>query len=146
MSLLKYHPFASNGHTFNTIADHLFNGSISDFIGSDFIHSQPAVNITETNNAFKLELAAPGLDKEDFNLNIEDKHLKISVKKEKEEAKEDQKFTRREFAYTAFERSFKLSDKVDLTKISATYENGILQVNILKKEEAVVVKRNIEIS
>lgn len=146
MSLIKYHPFTLNNQTFNTIADHLFNGSISDFIGSDFVHSQPAVNITETNDAFKLELAAPGLEKEDFDLNIEDKHLKISVKKEKEETKEDQKFTRREFAYTAFERSFKLSDKVDLAKISATYENGILQVNVPKKEEAVVVKRNIEIS
>lgn len=146
MNLIKYHPFASNSHALNTITDHLFNGNIGNFIGSDFIHSQPSVNIIETNEAFKIELAAPGLSKEDFELNIEDKHLKVFVKKEKEELKEDKKFTRREFAYTNFERSFKLSDKVDVAKISAIYENGILQVTIPKKEEEVVIKRTIEIS
>jgi len=141
MSLLKY-----NSHSINALADHFFKGSIADFVGSDFVQSQPTVNVIETDKAFRLELAAPGLEKGDFHLNIEKNHLKISVKKEQEEMAEGEKFTRREFAYTSFERSFKLSDKVDQEAISASYEQGILNIHVPKKAAEIIQRRNIEIS
>ncbi len=146
MNFLKYNIFGPHNQSLNTIADHLFNGSIADFVGSDFVNSQPSVNVIETGKDFRLELAAPGLEKEDFQLNIEEDQLKISVEKKKEEAPKSENFTRREFAYTSFERSFNLSDKVDKNRISATYENGILNISLPKKEVEVVKKRSIDIS
>jgi len=147
MSLIKHNPFASTHHSFHTLADHFFNGNIGDFIGSDFINNQASANIIETPKAFRIEVAAPGLQKEDFKLHLENNHLKISVEKQKEETDKKQKFTRREFTYNSFERNFKLNDKVNTKEISATYEDGILKVNLLKKEiEQAETKRVIEIS
>lgn len=146
MNLLRHNPFGSKNHPLNTVVDHLFNGSIADFVGSDFVSSQPSVNVIESDKEFRIELAAPGLKKKDFQLNIEKDQLTISVEKKKEETVESDKFTRREFAFSSFERSFTLSEKVDKNKIAATYENGILNIIIPKKEIEEVSKRSINIS
>ncbi|GAA4277830.1 Hsp20/alpha crystallin family protein [Aquimarina mytili] len=108
----------------------------------------PAVNVKETDEDFILELAAPGFVKEDFNIELDNDVLTISseIKSEKE-TKENGKYTRKEFNYSTFKRSFNLPDTVDGTRIEASYENGVLVTVLPKKEEAKVQpKRLIEIS
>ncbi len=97
----------------------------------------PSVNIKESENGFEVEMAAPGMKKEDFNLEIHNNVLTISSEKQTENKTEDGKnVTRREFSYQSFSRSFTMPVIVDTDKISAAYENGILRVDIPKKEEA----------
>ena len=99
--------------------------------------SMPAVNVKETDDQFELELAAPGMSKSDFNIEIDaDVLIVSSEKKENKEEKEESRFTRREFRYNAFKRSFNLPETVDSAKIAANYVDGILSVVIPKKEEA----------
>lgn len=97
--------------------------------------NRPAVNIIETDDDYRIDLAAPGLGKEDFNLNVEDSVLTISAKKEVEK-KEGVIYTRREFNYVEFAHSFSLSETIDLEQINAAFNNGILSVTLAKKEEA----------
>ena len=127
------------------IFDNFFNRNLGDFFGNDFLKDTPSVNIIENEQDFKIELAAPGLDKADFNIKIENKHLLVSTKKEtnKEEAKEG-KFVRREFSYASFQRSFRLPELVNGSDIKASYENGVLTVT-LPKTEKVDNSRLIEI-
>ena len=97
----------------------------------------PSVNIKESADDFELDMAAPGLEKKDFKIEINHGTLTISSEKKVEnETKTGQQFTRREFSYQSFSRSFTLPETVDGDKISAKYENGILKVSIPKKEEA----------
>lgn len=121
---------------------------VNDIFNDDFVKnldeslsvwngSQPAVNVKEDADGFSLALAAPGYGKEDIEIKIEENILTISSeKKEDTTAKEGEKFTRKEFKYAAFKRTFTLPDTVDATKIGANYENGILNISIPKKEEA----------
>ncbi|WP_337042047.1 Hsp20/alpha crystallin family protein [Emticicia sp. 17c] len=101
-------------------------------------HSFPAVNILEDENAYKLELAAPGLKKEDFKINVHDNVLTVSAeqKTETEETKQNGKYTRKEFNYSSFKRSFTLPKTVDSDKILASYNDGVLGLELPKKEEA----------
>ncbi|RMG24543.1 MAG: Hsp20/alpha crystallin family protein [Bacteroidetes bacterium] len=131
-----------------------------DFFGRDFFdwssrnfaaegQSLPAVNILETNDAFKVELAAPGLKKDDFKVKLENNLLTISVEKGEEESlPEGVHYNRREFFYHNFQRSFQLStDVVDVEHIEARYEDGILYLTIPKREEAKTLPpRMIEIA
>ena len=97
----------------------------------------PAVNIKEDEDGFEVEMSAPGLDKKDFKLELNNSVLTISSEKKVEnETKEGQQFTRREFSYQSFSRSFTLPETVEGEKIVAKYENGILRLSIPKKEEA----------
>lgn len=95
------------------------------------------MNIKESTDAFEVELAAPGLEKKDFNIELNNDILTISSERKIEnETKEGQQFARREFSYQSFSRSFTLPNTVDNDKIKAKYDNGILRVSIPKKEEA----------
>ncbi len=96
----------------------------------------PAVNIVEDKDNFKVELAAPGLDKKDFKINVDGNVLTVSSEKNEEKKEDDKKFMRREFSYTSFSRSFTLPDTVHEDKISAEHKDGILTITIPKKEEA----------
>lgn len=97
----------------------------------------PAVNIKEDEDGFEVEMSAPGLDKKDFKVELNNNVLTISSEKKTEnETKEGEQFTRREFSYQSFSRSFTLPETVESEKIKAKYENGILKLNIPKKEEA----------
>ena len=120
----------------NNIFDDLFNNTLTNFVGSDFASNIPAVNISEATNDFKIELAVPGLEKEDFKINVEKDQLTISVKKENSTEVTDEKFTRKEFNYSAFTRNFLLPEGVESRAITANYENGILGIVLPKKEEA----------
>lgn len=111
--------------------------------------SIPAVNIQETEDMFKVEVAAPGKTREDFNIELDNDVLTISAeeKKENETSEQNGRFTRKEFSYSNFKRAFSLPETVNNEEISASYENGVLMISLPKKEEArVQPKRMIEIS
>lgn len=121
---------------FPAFSDSLFKGNF--FNDNDFA-SAPAVNIAENNDGFSIEVAAPGLNKEDFQINIDHNVLSISSEKHTESESKDEKenkYYRREFNYSSFERSFSLPDYADTEKIKATHTNGVLNVFIPKREEA----------
>lgn len=120
---------------------------------NDFMHaaspafvSQPAVNILETPNGFRIELAAPGLAKEAFNLKVENEILTISAKQENKQEEETTTFRRREFGFMSFERSFRLPDTIDTEAVKATFNNGILSVDLTKKPEHQPVVKTIEVA
>ncbi len=136
MNIVKVNPFLQ-GRNFSNIIDEVFNRSISDFVGNDFAVTNPSVNISELDDKFVLELAAPGLEKKDFSIALEKGQLTISASKETNtEENEPGKWTRKEFNFSSFKRSFQITDAVDTEKIVAEYQNGILTVALPKKEEA----------
>lgn len=110
----------------------------------------PAVNIKETDKSFELDLAVPGMDKKDFKIELKDGSITISAKHENkvEETNEKERYSRREFSYQSFSRSFVLAeDLVDTEAINAKYENGILNVSIPKKSNTQInLSREIQIS
>jgi HSP20 family protein len=107
----------------------------------------PAANVVENENAYEIEFAVPGMGKEDFKINVENNVLTVSSEKETKNEVQEKNFTRKEFAYGSFSRSFTLPKTVDVDKISAGYENGILKVALPKKEEAKTqLNREIKIS
>lgn len=108
----------------------------------------PAVNIEETEENFMVNVAAPGKSKEQFNIELDNNVLTISAEEsnERETNNADKKFTRKEFSYSNFRRSFSLPETVANEKISAIYKDGVLEINLPKKEEAKQqAKRLIEI-
>lgn len=109
--------------------------------------AMPAVNITENEKDFELELFVPGRAKEDFKIEIDDAVLTISAEVEETKEVVEKNFTRREFMLSSFKRAFTLPETVATDKIEATYENGILKFNLPKKEEALPKpKRMIELA
>ena len=123
-----------------SIFDRFFEGDLMDWNRSNFSSTNttlPAVNIKENSNEFLIEVAAPGMKKEDFMIDYENGRLTISseIKNESEE-KNEEKVTRREFSYQSFQRSFNVSENiVDAEKIEANYSSGILRINLPKREE-----------
>jgi HSP20 family protein len=113
----------------------------------NFNGTLPAVNIKENETGFELEMSVPGRKKEDFNIEIDDNLLTISSEVKTENETKEGNYTRREFGYASFKRSFTLPESVDADKIDASYENGILRFALPKKEEALPKpKRMIELS
>jgi HSP20 family protein len=96
----------------------------------------PAVNITEQKDDYLVSLAAPGLKKEDFKIDVDGNMLTISSEKEQSKEEKDKKFTRREYSYSSFSRSFTLPEEVNKEKIDARYEEGVLKISLPRKEEA----------
>lgn len=92
----------------------------------------PATNIRETDAAFSIEVAAPGLKKEDFHVDVDNGLLEIKVEKETENKEEKQNYTRREYSYTNFCRSFTLPETVDAAKVEAQYKDGVLNITLPK--------------
>jgi len=142
---MNFSKFNSNA-SLNQLLDGFFNSTIGEFIGSDIIATHPRVNIIEQEKHFDIHLAAPGLDKNDFHISIEDNTLKIAVKKENQEDAEVAKYRRREFAFTSFERSFNLPDGLNTEHIEASYKNGILNLKIAKVEKEELKNVKIEIN
>jgi HSP20 family protein len=105
------------------------------FFDSDWMKNVtvPSVNIRETDKEFFVELAAPGLNKKDFTVGIENGMLTISAEKKVEKEEKEKEFTRKEFSYTNFSRSFMLPENVNEEKVEAHYEDGILKLQLLKK-------------
>jgi HSP20 family protein len=130
----------TNGNSFPTLPsliEDFFNRNWMDTSSGNRIMSStmPAVNIYEDNNAFQIEVAAPGLKRENFNIQLDNYALTISA--ERQDQKESDRLKRREFFYGSFERTFALPEnKVDGEKIEAKYVDGILHITVPKKEEA----------
>jgi HSP20 family protein len=125
---------------FPTLFDRFFENDLFDWSNRNYSTTDttlPSVNIKESVDDFEVELAAPGFEKKDFNIELNHDLLTISSEKKVEnETKEGQQFARREFSYQSFSRSFTLPNTADGDKIKAKYENGILKVSIPKREEA----------
>ncbi|MEQ8704092.1 MAG: Hsp20/alpha crystallin family protein [Phaeodactylibacter sp.] len=129
-NLANYNPLG-----INKVLENFFGNSITDFMGADFTMAQPSVNVVETHEHFRIEVAAPGLERGDFDIQVENDHLMIKAEKEhKDEVKEDN-FVRREFNYASFSRNFQLPKSVDGEGIEAKYENGVLTIELPKKDE-----------
>ena len=110
-------------------------------------HQTPAVNITEKNNSFYLELVAPGKEKKDFNVTLENDTLTISTTSEKDSNAENTMFMRKEFDYASFQRSFGVPDTIDRKNIKAKYINGLLSIELPKRKEAILAsKKQIKIN
>lgn len=136
MSLIR----RNNG--FGVFSD-LWNGIESDLakaVGYDIEATVPAVNVVETEKGFRLDFAAPGLQKQDFNITLDKDILTVYVQKEKSEEKAPEKYIRKEFAYHSFERSFKLPELSDKDAISAMYDQGVLKIEVPKKNQEKEVK------
>ena len=118
-----------------TYLDDIFNDqSLSGFFGSKSV-SKPAVNVVDDKEEFRLEVAAPGLTRRDFQIDVEDDLLTISSEKKIDKEASEGKYVRREFSFSSFKRSFQLPDSVDQEKISAKHLEGILTIHLPKKEE-----------
>lgn len=96
----------------------------------------PAVNITENENEYLVSLAAPGLKKEDLKIDVNANMLTISSEKQESKEEKDKKFTRKEYNYSSFSRSFTLPDEINKDNIEARYEDGVLHITLPRKEEA----------
>ena len=127
----------------------------NDFFDNDWMvkanATAPAINVIESDKDYKVEVAAPGMTKEDFNIHLsEDNELVISMEKKtenKEEDKENKKYLRREFSYTKFQQALVLPDDVEKEKISANITNGVLTIELPKRtpEEKAKINKVIEI-
>lgn len=122
----------------------------TDWLGGTNLERQegkvPAVNIKENEDNFIVQVAAPGKEKEDFKIELDNEVLSISSEDKQESKEENEKFTRREFCYSSFRRVFQLPETVNNDEIKANYDKGILNIILPKREEAKVQpKRMIEI-
>ena len=107
----------------------------------------PAMNVKESDEAFQTEMAAPGFSKKDFKISVEGSYLTISAEKENEKTESNERYTKKEFEQTSFSRTFNLPHNIDEDKIVATYNDGILHLNIPKKEKSKTSqKKKIKIS
>lgn len=126
---------------FPSWVNHFLGGDLLDWASSNYSHTNttlPAVNIAESENDFSIEVAAPGMRKEDFKINFDGGTLTISSEHqaEKKRDKKEGRYSRHEFSYQSFNRSFSIPDNlVDGDKIQAQYNNGILKISLPKREE-----------
>lgn len=134
-----------NGNIFPSLMENFFSDRFYDLaplmggFGMDQPFRVPEVNIIENAKDYQIELAAPGMDRKDFKIEVQNGMINISAEKEDEKREDGKNFTRREFSYNAFSRSFALPENLLDEKIDAKYENGILKL-VLPKREAKAVK------
>lgn len=146
MTLVKFNPEKRNNGAlipdFTDVFDSIFTDS---FFNDRMTVRVPAANISETEDHYHVELAAPGLRKEDFKLNLERNVLNISVENQSEQNSIPKNHNKREFTYNSWVRSFTLPESANREHIEATYKDGVLKIDIAKREEAKAVRRQIEI-
>ena len=114
-------------------------------IGRQLMRNMPATNIRESEKDYTIELAAPGMTKEDFNIDVDEGMLTISSQKEEDTTKEEDNFTRREYNYSSFSRSFRLPEAVNADEIKARYEEGVLKISVPKREESNTSRKRVNI-
>ncbi len=144
MTLVKFNHKPNNTLMpgFNDVFESIFNDT---FFNDRMVTRVPAVNISESENNYHVELAAPGLKKEDFKLNLERNNLVVSVETAAQHQDNQKYYSKREYSYSSFVRSFTLPESADESQIDASYTDGILRIDIAKREEAKAVNRQIEI-
>ncbi|MBS1507331.1 MAG: Hsp20/alpha crystallin family protein [Bacteroidetes bacterium] len=142
MSIIRYNPNDYVPATFSSLIDRFFNESLARTGGSVFT---PKVDVIETENAYEVQVAVPGLNKEDFKIEINDNYLTVSGERKLSNEKKDKNFHSIETQYGSFSRSFTLPENVDGSKINAKYNNGILEL-VIPKDEKKVLKQVIKVS
>lgn len=138
MTLMKW--------TSNPVLNEMMNSTYRRPYHSGCQYNRPAANIIDNEKDFVIELAVPGMSKEDFNIKLEDDILSISVEHKEAEENEERNFSRREFRYDGFTRSFSLAENINQDKIKADYKNGVLSITLPKSEETKIKGREIKIS
>jgi len=145
MTLVKFNPEKRNNGSllpFSDVFDSIFNDT---FFNDRLTSRVPAANISETEDHFHVELAAPGLRKEDFKLNLDRNVLNVSVESRQEQTDAPKSYSKREYSYASWVRSFTLPETANTDHIEAAYTDGVLKIDIAKREEAKAVRRQIEI-
>ena len=147
MTLLKWIDPAKRVESRNMLMptmETLFNGFFNnDLVSRDYAGYVPSVNITEKEDKYCIEVSAPGFDKSDFNVVVEDGLLKISGEHRSENETDETSFVRKEFNYGSFTRQFNLKDVVDIDNIVAKYENGILRLELAKNEKLMADRKSV---
>lgn len=144
MTVVRFKNRPANGAAFNNLLSDVFP-QFPSLYKEDLRQATP-VNIRETEREYLLDIVAPGLNKEDFKISLENNLLTIEVEKKEETINEGEKFIRREFQLQGFKRSFTLDEKINADGISAQYVNGVLTLNLPKKEEVRPATKQITIS
>ena len=146
MTLVKFNSDKRNNGSllpgFNDVFDSIFNDA---FFNDRLVARVPAANVSETEDYYHVELAAPGLKKDDFKINLDRNLLNISVEQQSGNNEVQKNYNKREFSYSSFVRSFTLPDSANADNIEAAYTDGVLKIDIAKHESAKVVRRQIEI-
>jgi HSP20 family protein len=142
MSLIKRN---GNYSDLRSTMNELINMNVDQFLNRNpfFVEplQMPAVNIKETDNSFELSLAAPGLEKKDFKVEVDNNLLTISAERSQEKEEKENAYTRKEYNYNSFMRSFELPPYVNAEAIDAQYKDGVLTLTLPKKEEAKTNRR-----
>jgi len=144
MTLVKFNNRTRNtAPYFNNVFDSLFTDALNKNYA---VNKVPGVNILETESNYSIEVAAPGLQKEDFQINLKKDTLSVLAEKKSEDPAAEKKFNRKEFDYLSFARSFTLPETVDAEKIGAEYVNGILTITIGKKADVQPETKEIKVA
>ncbi len=133
MNLIKRNSFIPSS---TSLFDDFFSRDLFDWSKSEGNGLVPRVNIKENNDGFSVDIAAPGMKKEDFQVELDNDMLTVSSEVSQNQEGKDERYTRKEFSYHAFRRSFYLPNTVEVDEINATYKDGILNLWIPKREEA----------
>jgi len=148
MTLMKINKGIRRPMSTSSFPSNIFSDFFNDVEASDiFKTSMPAVNIAESEKSFDLEVSAPGFKKNDFKIDVDVNTMTISAESEEEIKDENKRYTRKEFKRTEFSRVFTLPESVNMEKIEAKYDNGILNIILPKLDEAKAKKtQNIQVS
>jgi HSP20 family protein len=146
MNLIRYNSALNDfvPTSFSNLIDRFFNESLARTGGSAYSFV-PRVDVIETEKAFEIHMAVPGMNKEDFNIDLKDNYLNVSGERKFTNEKKEKNFYSIETQYGAFSRSFSLPEHVDTGKISATYVNGILEITV-PKDEKKALKTTIKVN
>lgn len=146
MSIMKYNSVVNDyvPTTFSQVIDRFFNDSAARSGGSTAYAFVPKVDVFEDEKAFEVQIAVPGMNKEDFKIDLNEDRLTVSGERKYTKEKKENNFRSIETNYGSFSRTFTLPDNIDVNKIEAAYKNGILEL-ILPKDERKIVKANIQV-
>lgn len=133
--------------------NNLFPGIFDDLFNDEWLgnstkklgNTLPAVNIKESDKNFKLEVAIPGLKKEDIKIDVDSEILSISSEQKQKHEENNDEYSRREYHFSSFKRCFSIPETVDIEKIDASYKDGILNINLPKREELTPKSKSIQI-
>lgn len=147
MSLVKYNSTLNDfvPTTFSNLIDRFFSESVARSGGSSQFSFVPRVDVMEDEKAFEIHVAVPGMNKEDFKIDLNDNYLTISGERKLSKEKKENNFYSVETQYGTFSRSFTLPENVDAQKISARYNNGILEL-VVPKDEKKTLKQTIKVN
>lgn len=137
MNLIRFNR-PKSPKTFTNVLDDFFNQSFPEVFTNEFNWNTPSTNVKETKDGYTIEMALPGIDKKAIDIRVEKDQLIVESKHSSEnvEKNEDENYTMREFNYSAFRKSFYLNDTIDSNKIDAQYKDGVLYIDLEKKDEA----------